>query len=110
MDLIRDMSRWIRSEAGDRVPVHFTRFQPMYLIKNLPPTPVSTLEAARRVALEEGLRFVYVGNVPGHEGENTFCPGCGTEVISRIGFTIEAVRLKKGKCERCGTPIPGIWA
>jgi pyruvate formate lyase activating enzyme len=71
---------------------------------------VSTLEAARRVALEEGLRFVYVGNVPGHEGENTYCPGCGTEVISRVGFMIEAVRLRKGQCEKCGTPIPGIWA
>lgn len=107
---IRDMCRWIRTEAGDRVPVHFSRFQPMYLVKNLPPTPVSTLEAARRAALEEGLRFVYIGNVPGHEGESTYCPGCGRKVISRFGFKIEALRLKKGKCESCGTPIPGIWA
>ncbi len=110
MDLIRDMSRWIRNEAGQDVPVHFTRFQPMYLIKNLPPTPVSTLEAARRVALEEGLRYVYVGNVPGHESENTYCPGCGKAIIARVGYTIEAVRLKKGNCESCGTRIPGIWA
>ena len=110
MDLIRDMVRWIRDEAGDSVPVHFTRFQPMYLVKNLPPTPVSTLEAARRIALEEGLRYVYVGNVPGHESENTYCPGCGKVIIARAGYTIEAVRLKKGKCESCGTPIPGIWA
>jgi len=107
---IRDMCRWIKNEAGDRVPVHFSRFQPMYLVKNLPPTPVSTLEAARRAALEEGLRFVYIGNVPGHEGENTYCPGCGRQVISRFGFKIEALRLKKGRCESCGTPIPGIWA
>jgi len=110
MDLIRDMSRWIRDEAGKEVPVHFTRFQPMYLVKNLPPTPVSTLEAARRIALEEGLRYVYVGNVPGHESENTYCPGCGKVIIARVGYAIEAVRLKKGKCESCGTPIPGIWA
>jgi len=109
-DLIREMCRWIRNEAGDRVPVHFTRFQPMYLIKNLPPTPVSTLEAARQVGLEEGLRFVYVGNVPGHEGENTFCPNCGQKVIARTGYAVEAVRLKKGKCATCGTPIPGLWA
>jgi pyruvate formate lyase activating enzyme len=104
------MCRWIRDEAGDQVPVHFSRFQPMYLIKNLPPTPVSTLEAARRIALEEGLRFVYIGNVPGHEGENTYCPGCRTAVISRAGYRIGSVRLKKGKCVICGTPIPGIWA
>jgi len=110
MDVIRDMCRWIRDEAGDRVPLHFSRFHPMYLVKNLPPTPVSTLEAARRVALEEGLRFVYVGNIPGHEGENTFCPGCGKEVIARVGYSVDAGRLKKGKCATCGTPIPGIWA
>jgi pyruvate formate lyase activating enzyme len=108
-DLIREMCRWIRNEAGDKVPVHFTRFQPMYLIKNLPPTPVSTLEAAREVGLEEGLRFVYVGNVPGHEGENTFCPNCGRKVIARTGFEVDAVLLKKGRCASCGTPIPGIW-
>lgn len=110
MDLIRDMCRWIRDEAGADVPVHFSRFQPMYLIKNLPPTPVSTLDAARRLALEEGLRFVYVGNVPGHEGESTYCPGCGATVIGRFGYKIDAVRLKKGKCATCGTPIPGLWA
>jgi pyruvate formate lyase activating enzyme len=110
MDLIRDMCRWIRDEAGAQVPVHFSRFQPMYLIKNLPPTPVSTLEEARRIALEEGLRFVYVGNVPGHDGESTYCPGCGATVIQRSGYQIGSVRLKKGKCATCGTPIPGLWA
>jgi pyruvate formate lyase activating enzyme len=104
------MARWIRDEAGDKVPVHFTRFQPMYLVKNLPPTPVSTLEAARQAALGEGLRYVYVGNVPGHEGENTYCHGCGQPVITRVGYSIQAVRLKKGKCATCGTPIPGLWA
>jgi pyruvate formate lyase activating enzyme len=109
MDLIRDMAKWVKNEAGDEVPVHFSRFQPMYLVKNLPPTPVSTLEAARRTALEEGLRFVYVGNVPGHEGENTYCPGCGNVAVERVGYRIGAVRIKKGKCEKCGTPLPGIW-
>ena len=109
-DRIREMCRWIKGEAGENVPVHFTRFQPMYLVKNLPPTPVSTLEAARRIGLEEGLRFVYVGNVPGHEGENTYCPGCGEKVIARAGYSVETVRLKKGKCAACGTPIPGLWS
>ncbi|HDT14538.1 MAG TPA: AmmeMemoRadiSam system radical SAM enzyme [Candidatus Aminicenantes bacterium] len=110
LDVVRDMCRWIRDEAGTSVPLHFTRFHPMFLIKNLPPTPVSTLEAARSVALEEGLRFVYVGNVPGHEGENTYCPDCGHEVIVRNGFRIETGGLEKGKCAKCGTPIPGLWA
>jgi len=110
MDLIREMAKWVRREAGEHVPVHFSRFHPMYLVKNLPPTPLSTLESARRTALEEGLRFVYIGNVPGHGGESTYCPGCGGVAIERVGYSIESVRIKKGKCERCGTPIPGIWA
>ena len=109
LDLIREMAKWVRNEAGNHVPVHFSRFQPMYLVKNLPPTPVSTLEAARKTALEEGLRFVYVGNVPGHEGGNTFCPGCGKVAVQRVGYRIEAIRLKGGRCDTCGTPIPGIW-
>lgn len=110
MDLIREMARWVRNEAGDHVPVHFSRFMPMYLVKNLPPTPVSTLEAARATALEEGLRFVYIGNVPGHVGEMTYCPSCGQAAVRRIGYRIEAVRLEGGRCDKCGTSIPGIWA
>ena len=110
LDLIREMARWVRNEAGDHVPVHFSRFMPMYLVKNLPPTPVSTLEAARETALAEGLRFVYVGNVPGHKGETTFCPGCGQAAVRRVGYRVEAVRLKGGRCDKCGTSIPGIWA
>jgi pyruvate formate lyase activating enzyme len=109
-EVIREMARWVKNEVGADVPLHFSRFHPMYLVKNLPPTPVSTLEAARETALGEGLRFVYIGNVPGHEAESTYCPGCGNAAIVRVGYKIEAVRLKKGKCEKCGTSIPGIWA
>lgn len=109
MDLIGEMARWVRDEAGPGVPLHFSRFQPMYLLRNLPPTPVATLEEARRTALAEGLKYVYVGNVPGHEAEDTLCPGCGAAIIARTGYRIDAVRLKKGHCERCGTAIPGVW-
>jgi len=107
---IRDMARWARDTLGADVPVHFSRFHPMYLMKNLPPTPLSTLEAARENALAEGLRYVYIGNVPGHEAESTTCPGCGATVIERVGYSIQSVRLKKGRCDACGTPIPGLWA
>ncbi len=107
---LRAMARWTAGEIGPDVPVHFTRFQPMYLLKNLPPTPVASLEKARRIALEEGLRYVYVGNVPGHEGENTYCPKCRTVVIERSGFAIRANRLKGGACPSCRTTIPGLWA
>ncbi|MGA2585976.1 MAG: AmmeMemoRadiSam system radical SAM enzyme [Candidatus Aminicenantales bacterium] len=106
---VRKMSQWIRLEIGPETPLHFTQFHPMYLIKNLPPTPISTLENLRRIALEEGLSFVYIGNVPGHEGENTFCPKCRTMLIRRNGYEIERNMIEKGKCPNCQYPIPGIW-
>jgi len=106
---VREMARWVRDEAGTATPLHFSRFLPMYLLKNLPPTPVSTLERARTAALDEGLRYVYVGNVPGHPAESTFCPGCGRTVIERSGYRIGGIHMKKGRCEQCGETIPGVW-
>lgn len=107
---IREMCQWLRKEIGSEVPVHFSRFHPMYLVKNLPPTPVSTLERARRVALEEGLHYVYIGNVPGHEAESTFCPKCKRVIIKRIGYHIQTIELEHGRCRFCNHPIPGIWS
>jgi pyruvate formate lyase activating enzyme len=107
---IRDMARWIRDEAGPDVPLHFSRFSPMYLLKNLPPTPVSTLEKARAIAREEGLHYVYVGNVPGHPGENTDCPTCGRRLVERYLFEVRAMEIKNGRCPQCGTAIPGVWS
>jgi len=106
---IRDMSRWIKAELGPDVPIHFTRFTPLYLLKNLPPTPVETLERAKAVADAEGLHYVYIGNVPGHPAENTYCPKCHHLVIERAGFTIKQMNLRKGKCQNCQNPIPGVW-
>jgi len=106
---IRDMSRWIKSELGPDVPLHFTRFHPLYLLKNLPPTPVPTLERIKAVADAEGLHYVYIGNVPGHPAENTYCPKCHKIVIERAGFTIKQMNLRKGKCQNCQNPIPGVW-
>lgn len=106
---IRGMCRWIREEIGPDVPLHFSRFHPMYLIKNLPPTPVSTLEKARAVARGEGLHYVYIGNVPGHEGENTYCPRCQNLIIQRVGFAVEKIEMENGQCRFCQNPIPGYW-
>jgi pyruvate formate lyase activating enzyme len=103
------LARWIKKELGPDVPVHFSRFHPQYLLKNLPPTPVKTLERARAAAMAEGLRYVYVGNVPGHPGESTYCPGCGKAVVERTGYRVRAVRLKKGNCEFCRHPVAGVW-
>ncbi|MFC1511664.1 AmmeMemoRadiSam system radical SAM enzyme [Candidatus Latescibacterota bacterium] len=104
------MGDWLMGEVGPEVPVHFTRFHPMYRLTNLPVTPVSTLERARAILLDKGMLFVYVGNVPGHPANSTYCPSCGAEVISRMGFSVDAVYLRDGACAKCGTPIPGIWS
>ncbi|MBD3224982.1 MAG: AmmeMemoRadiSam system radical SAM enzyme [Caldithrix sp.] len=106
---IRALSRWIKEYLGDNVPVHFTRFHPQYLMKNLPPTPVSTLERCKSIADSEGLNFVFIGNVPGHPAEHTYCPSCGTLLIERIGFTIRSNHLNQNQCSQCGQEIAGIW-
>ena len=105
----KGLSRWVKSELGPDVPVHFTRFYPEYLLKNLPPTPVETLERGKAIADAEGLHYVYIGNVPGHPAENTYCPNCHKMIVERTGFTISAVRIHKGKCQYCRHPIPGVW-
>ncbi|MCP2604680.1 AmmeMemoRadiSam system radical SAM enzyme [Candidatus Aminicenantes bacterium AH-873-B07] len=107
---IRKMCKWVIKDIGPDVPVHFSRFHPMYLIKNLPPTPVSTLERARNIALEEGINYVYIGNVPGHMAESTYCPNCKNIVIKRFAYQILQKNLKRGKCKFCGQPIPGVWS
>ncbi|GAK57230.1 radical SAM domain protein [Candidatus Vecturithrix granuli] len=108
---IQDMSHWIYQELGSQVPVHFSRFHPMYKINNLPPTPVKTIEMARNIALETGLQYVYVGNLVGHPGESTYCPGCGKRIIHRIGYHIESVELDEtGHCQHCQYQIPGVWS
>ena len=109
-DVIRTMCGWIREELGSDTPVHFSRFYPLYKLRNLPPTPAATLEAARSTALSEGLKFVYIGNVPGNEAENTFCPRCGRLIIQRTGYMVGSVDLEAGRCRFCSQEIPGIWS
>jgi len=106
---IKDLCDWVVKELGPDVPVHFTRFHPQYLLKDLPPTPVKSLETAYRIARDKGINFPYVGNVYGHEGEDTYCPGCGTAVIQRSGFRIDKNEIKNGACKKCGRAIPGVW-
>lgn len=106
---IDKMTKWIKSELGADIPVHFSRYYPTYKITNIPPTPVKTLERAREIGLKNGLHFVYVGNVPGHPGENTYCPKCGKKVIERTGYKILKINIKNGSCTFCNQPIPGVW-
>lgn len=110
MDTIRRMSDWLAANGLEDCPLHFTRFMPLYKLTQLPLTPVSTMEKAREIALSAGMRYVYVGNVPGHPAENTYCHQCKKLIIERRGFTILANHIVNGKCEFCGEKIPGRWA
>jgi pyruvate formate lyase activating enzyme len=103
------LAKWVRDNMGKDTPLFFSRFHPDYRLKNLPPTPIATLEMARKIALAVGLRYVYLGNVPGHPAESTYCPDDGTLLIERSGFQVGRISLVGGKCPKCGRKIPGIW-
>ena len=105
----KGLARWVKTELGTDVPLHFTQFHPEYLLKNLPPTPVRTLERAKAIADAEGLHYVYIGNIPGHPAESTYCPKCRRAVVERAGFTLRAIHLNRGKCRFCQEAIPGVW-
>lgn len=102
--------RWIVANLSDQVPVHLSRFQPCYQLANLPPTPVQTLETLYAEACSAGLKYVYVGNVPGHRGESTYCHSCKKVILRRIGFNVVENRLANGKCGYCATSIPGVFS
>jgi len=108
--VLKEMCLWIKKELGADTPIHFSRFYPLYKLKTLPPTPVSTLDKAREAALSAGLEYVYIGNAPGHEAESTFCPKCKKMIIQRTGYMVGEINVKAGRCRYCGKPIPGIWA
>jgi pyruvate formate lyase activating enzyme len=108
---IRAESQWIFRELGPDVPLHFTAFHPDFKMTDLPPTPAATLKRARRIAIDEGLRYVYTGNIHDVEGGTTFCPGCGGALIVRDWHHIDGYRLTaEGKCPDCSTAIPGRFA
>ncbi len=106
---IREMARWINASLGPDVPMHFSRFFPQYRLANLSPTPISTLDKAHDICREEGLHYVYVGNVPGHAAEHTYCPKCSRRIITRDGYRLVSLDIKNGSCRFCGQRIPGIW-
>ncbi|MDA4128697.1 MAG: AmmeMemoRadiSam system radical SAM enzyme [Thaumarchaeota archaeon] len=104
------LSRWVYDNMGPDTPIHFLRFHPDYKMMDLPWTPVETLEKHYEIAKKAGLNYVYIGNVPGHPLESTYCPGCGRVLIGRNGYDITAYNLDKhNRCKVCGqkTPIIG---
>jgi pyruvate formate lyase activating enzyme len=103
------LAAWIRDELDPDTPWHLTRFFPAHRLSDTPATPVALLEQVRSAGLEQGLTFVYLGNVPGHPAENTWCPECGELLIERAGLQVGAYRLHDGCCPACGESIPGVF-
>ncbi len=102
---LRGIATWIHDKLGELTPWHVTRFYPQHQLTGLPPTPIPTLEKAYNIARKAGLRFVYLGNVPGHERENTVCYSCNNVVISRIGYNTQVKGVVNSKCSFCGAEL-----
>jgi pyruvate formate lyase activating enzyme len=110
--MVSSACQWIVSKLGPDTPIHFSRFFPKYKMQQVPPTPITTLEEVRQAAYKAGIRYAYVGNVPGHGGESTYCPKCNAMLIQHVGYqsiTYQYLNPKTGKCTACGLKIPGVW-
>jgi pyruvate formate lyase activating enzyme len=103
------MCDWIVENLGPDVPVHFSKFWPTYQLKNLPPTPEESLILARNIAMSKGINYVYIGNIPEHEGNNTYCPICKKLLIERLGYTVTQNYITENNCKFCSSKIPGRW-
>jgi pyruvate formate lyase activating enzyme len=104
---LRAMAEFIYGELGAEVPWHISQFHPTYKLTGSVRTPVSKLHMAREMGLKAGLKYVYTGNVPGDEGENTHCPSCGQLVIGRFGYHIQQYNIENSRCRNCGHIIAG---
>jgi pyruvate formate lyase activating enzyme len=109
MDDIAAMCKWLSANGFKNTPLHFSRFYPLHKLEQLPPTPVEILNNAYKIATEEGLRYVYTGNMPGNEISDTVCPKCKATVVERQGFRVVSNSITDGKCSKCGGHIDGIW-
>ncbi len=103
------MTQWIREEIGPDVPLHFTAFHPDWKMRSHPATPITTLQRARRRALANGLQYVYTGNVHDSNGQATYCPACGEQLIGRDGYSISTWNLVHGRCGRCAAEVAGVF-
>jgi len=109
LEMIRKMCGWLTGNGMENNPLHFSRFYPTHKLTQLPPTPVNILVKAAGIARSEGLKFVYVGNVPGNEEANTVCPSCKKVLIERKGYSILQNNISGGNCIFCKAKIPGVW-
>jgi len=110
LNMIREMCEWLVANGFADNPLHFSRFHPLYKLTSLPYTPLDTLEKARNIAMQTGIRYVYIGNVPGTPAENTYCPSCKKSLIERRGFTVLENNVSHGACKFCHAKIAGVWS
>jgi pyruvate formate lyase activating enzyme len=104
-----NLAKWIVEKLGEDTPLHLLRFYPHLNMSNLPPTPIPRLEAAAEASKRAGLKYVYLGNVPGHQGANTICANCGAQLVERLGVQTLSIHLtRQGRCPSCNLPIPII--
>jgi pyruvate formate lyase activating enzyme len=102
---LEGIARWIKDELGELTPWHVTRFYPHHNLMHLPATPIATIERAYNIGREIGLKFIYSGNVPGHQSENTVCYSCGKLAVRRFGYQAENVGLDGSRCRFCGAEL-----
>lgn len=107
-DEFRAITRFIKNDLGTETPWHVSAFYPTYKLTDVSRTPAKTLQRAREIGFEEGLRYVYTGNIPGEDGENTYCWSCKKLVVGRYGYTISEYNIKDGACLFCGAIIDGV--
>lgn len=108
-EMIKEMCHWLATNGFTDTPLHFSRFFPSFKMLELPPTPLDILTDAQKIAQDEGLKYVYLGNVREIDGENTYCPSCHQLLVKRRGFSVLQNHIKNGRCPHCDTPIHGIW-
>jgi pyruvate formate lyase activating enzyme len=109
MDMIGEMCSWLVNNGFSDQPLHFSRFYPMYKLTALPSTAESVLNQARKIAMDAGMKYVYIGNIPGSEAQNTYCPSCKKMLLERRGYTIVTNNMNAGNCSFCSTKINGVW-
>ncbi len=109
LGMIAGMCEWLYRTLGPDYPLHFSRFYPAHKLLSLPPTPHETLVEAREIALDAGLHYVYIKDVPGSKGQHTYCPHCERLIVGRKGFSVTEIHVGAGACEYCGHTIEGVW-
>jgi len=105
---LRSIAQFVR-KVNQKIPWHISRFFPIYRMTDRSLTPAESIQRAREIGIQEGLYHVYSGNLPGEDGESTFCPQCGEMIIGRMGFSVQSHTMKNGRCPHCGEAIAGVW-